>query len=61
MFLTSCLQIKTDEHFLFFTDPKNTVVESFNATVNYMMFYSDSSFIGAFMNWKTLLCRVLGN
>ena len=33
MFLTSCLQIKTDDHFLLFNDPKNTGGESFNGTV----------------------------
>ena len=33
MFLTSALEIKKDEHFILFSDPKNTGVESFNETV----------------------------
>ena len=33
MFLTSGLEIKKDEHFILFSDPNNTGVESFNETV----------------------------
>ena len=60
MFLTSCLEIKKDEqNFLLFSDPTNTGAESLNGTVKLSMFYPDSTFIGTFMNWKTLLCQVL--